>query len=59
MLNILLQTATPEIPKSLSQLDVVIQKLIDSGLSAGKHIIAAVVIFIVGRFNSASCNRRF
>ena len=57
MLNILLQTATPEIPKSLSQLDVVIQKLIDSGLSAGKHIIAAVVIFIVGRFLIKLLNR--
>ena len=57
MLNILLQTATPEIPKSLSQLDIVIQKLIDSGLSAGKHIIAAVVIFIVGRFLIKLLNR--
>ena len=57
MLNILLQTATPEIPKSLSQLDVVIEKLIDSGLSAGKHIIAAVVIFIVGRFLIKLLNR--
>ena len=57
MLNILLQAATPEIPKSLSQLDVVIQKLIDSGLSAGKHIIAAVVIFIVGRFLIKLLNR--
>ena len=49
MLTHLLQAATPEIPKSLSQLDIVIQNLIDSGISAGKHIIAAVVIFIVGR----------
>ena len=57
MLNILLQAAAPEIPKSLSQLDVVIQKLIDSGLSAGKHIIAAVVIFIVGRFLIKLLNR--
>lgn len=57
MLNILLQAATPEIPKSLSQLDVVIEKLIDSGLSAGKHIIAAVVIFIVGRFLIKLLNR--
>ena len=29
MLTHLLQAATPEIPKSLSQLDIVIQKLID------------------------------
>ena len=57
MLNILLQAAAPEIPKSLSQLDVVIQKLIDSGLSAGKHIIAAVIIFIVGRFLIKLLNR--
>lgn len=57
MLNILLQTATPEIPKSLSQLDIVIQNLIDSGISAGKHIIAAVVIFIVGRFLIKLINR--
>lgn len=57
MLTLLLQAATPEIPKSLSQLDVVIQKLIDSGLSAGKHIIAAVVIFIVGRFLIRLLNR--
>ena len=57
MLNILLQAATPEIPKSLSQLDIVIQNLIDSGISAGKHIIAAVVIFIVGRFLIKLINR--
>lgn len=53
----LLQAATPEIPKSLSQLDTVIQNLIDSGISAGKHIIAAVVIFIVGRFLIKLINR--
>lgn len=53
----LLQVATPEIPKSLSQLDIVIQNLIDSGISAGKHIIAAVVIFIVGRFLIKLINR--
>ena len=53
----LLQAATPEIPKSLSQLDIVIQNLIDSGISAGKHIIAAVVIFIVGRFLIKLINR--
>ena len=47
----------PEIPKSLSQLDIVIQNLIDSGISAGKHIIAAVVIFIVGRFIIKLINR--
>ena len=57
MLTHLLQVATPEIPKSLSQLDIVIQKLIDSGISAGKHIIAAVVIFIVGRFLIKLINR--
>lgn len=57
MLTHLLQAATPEIPKSLSQLDIVIQKLIDSGISAGKHIIAAVVIFIVGRFLIKLINR--
>ena len=53
----LLQAAKPEIVQSFSQLDVVIQKLIDSGLSAGKHIIAAVVIFIVGRFLIKLLNR--
>ena len=53
----LLQAAMPEIPKSLSQLDIVIQNLIDSGISAGKHIIAAVVIFIVGRFIIKLINR--
>ena len=53
----LLHAATPEIPKSLSQLDIVIQNLIDSGISAGKHIIAAVVIFIVGRFLIKLINR--
>ena len=53
----LLQAATPEMPKSLSQLDIVIQNLIDSGISAGKHIIAAVVIFIVGRFLIKLINR--
>ena len=53
----LLQAATPEIPKSLSQLDIVIQNLLDSGISAGKHIIAAVVIFIVGRFLIKLINR--
>ena len=53
----LLQAATPEIPKSFSQLDIVIQNLIDSGISAGKHIIAAVVIFIVGRFLIKLINR--
>ena len=53
----LLQAATPEIPKSLTQLDIVIQNLIDSGISAGKHIIAAVVIFIVGRFLIKLINR--
>lgn len=57
MLTHLLQAATPEIPKSLSQLDIVIQNLIDSGISAGKHIIAAVVIFIVGRFLIKMINR--
>ena len=57
MLTHLLQVATPEIPKSLSQLDIVIQNLIDSGISAGKHIIAAVVIFIVGRFLIKLINR--
>ena len=57
MLTLLLQAATPEIPKSLSQLDIVIQNLIDSGISAGKHIIAAVVIFIVGRFLIKLINR--
>lgn len=57
MLTHLLQAATPEIPKSLSQLDIVIQNLIDSGISAGKHIIAAVVIFIVGRFIIKLINR--
>ena len=57
MLMHLLQAATPEIPKSLSQLDIVIQNLIDSGISAGKHIIAAVVIFIVGRFLIKLINR--
>ena len=53
----LLQVATPEIPKSLSQLDIVIQNLIDSGISAGKHIIAAIIIFIVGRFIIKLINR--
>ena len=53
----LLQAATPEIPKSLSQLDIVIQNLIDSGISAGKHIIAAILIFIVGRFIIKLINR--
>ena len=57
MLTHLLQAATPEIPKSLSQLDIVIKNLIDSGISAGKHIIAAVVIFIVGRFLIKLINR--
>ena len=57
MLTHLLQAATPEIPKSFSQLDIVIQNLIDSGISAGKHIIAAVVIFIVGRFLIKLINR--
>ena len=57
MLTHLLQAATPEIPKSVSQLDIVIQNLIDSGISAGKHIIAAVVIFIVGRFLIKLINR--
>ena len=57
MLTHLLQAAMPEIPKSLSQLDIVIQNLIDSGISAGKHIIAAVVIFIVGRFLIKLINR--
>lgn len=57
MLTHLLQAATPEIPKSFSQLDIVIQNLIDSGISAGKHIIAAVVIFIVGRFIIKLINR--
>ena len=53
----LLQAATPEIPKSFSQLDIVIQNLIDSGISAGKHIIAAILIFIVGRFIIKLINR--
>ena len=57
MLTHLLQAATPEIPKSLSQLDIVIQNLIDSGISAGKHIIAAILIFIVGRFLIKLINR--
>lgn len=57
MLMHLLQAATPEIPKSLSQLDIVIQNLIDSGISAGKHIIAAIIIFIVGRFIIKLINR--
>ena len=57
MLTHLLQVATPEIPKSLSQLDIVIQNLIDSGISAGKHIIAAIIIFIVGRFIIKLINR--
>ena len=57
MLTHLLQAAMPEIPKSLSQLDIVIQNLIDSGISAGKHIIAAGVIFIVGRFLIKLINR--
>ena len=57
MLTHLLQAATPEIPKSLSQLDIVIQNLIDSGISAGKHIIAAILIFIVGRFIIKLINR--
>ena len=57
MLTHLLQAATPEIPKSFSQLDIVIQNLIDSGISAGKHIIAAILIFIVGRFIIKLINR--
>lgn len=57
MLMHLLQAATPEIPKSFSQLDIVIQNLIDSGISAGKHIIAAILIFIVGRFIIKLINR--
>lgn len=57
MLTHLLQAATPEIPKSLSQLDIVIQNLINSGISAGKHIIAAIIIFIVGRFIIKLINR--
>ena len=57
MLTHLLQAAMPEIPKSLSQLDIVIQNLIDSGISAGKHIIAAIIIFIVGRFIIKLINR--
>ena len=47
MLN-LLEVAATEVP-SLSNIDVLIQKLIDLSISAGKNILMAIVVYVVGR----------
>lgn len=35
---------------TLDNLDVLIQKLIDSCVNAGKHVLAAILIYIIGRY---------
>lgn len=41
----------------ISNLDVIFQKLMDLSISAGKHILIALVIFLVGRFLIKLVNR--
>lgn len=39
------------------KIDLVVQKLIDLGISAGKNILMAIVVFIVGRFIVSMINK--
>lgn len=41
------------------QLDNLVQQLTDSGISVGKHILAAVILFVVGRYIVKFLNRLF
>lgn len=51
----ILQSTTPEI--NITKVDQLIEKLIDLGVSAGKHLLAAVVIYLVGSFLIKLINR--
>lgn len=51
----LLEAATPEI--NITKLDQLIEKLIELGVNAGKHLIAAVLIYLVGSFLIKLINR--
>lgn len=66
MIN-LLQTATTaaEAVKETEQMvasgkfDVILDKLLDMGISAGKNILVAIIVFIVGRFLISMVNKFF
>lgn len=49
--------SSENVTQTLSQVDVVVQKLVDLSLSAGKHILVAAIIYIVGRFLIKMVNR--
>lgn len=49
--------ATAETEKVQGNFDLILQKMIDLGLSAGKHILIAAVVFVVGRFIVRLLNR--
>lgn len=51
------QVDPANVTQTLSQIDVVIQKLVDLSLSAGKHILMATIIYVVGRFLIKMVNR--
>ncbi|MBR1732999.1 MAG: mechanosensitive ion channel [Alloprevotella sp.] len=51
----LLAAALPELEPT--QIDRLLQQLTDMGVSAGKHILAAVALFVVGRFVVRLLNR--
>ena len=46
MLFSLLQAATAEVPTNL---DLVLRKLFELGVTAGKHLLVATLVFVVGR----------
>lgn len=59
MLSILL-TAAATAEKSvdgLSRLQTLAEQMYDWGISAGKHLISALIIFVVGRFLISFLNR--
>ena len=49
--------ATAETENVQGNFDLILQKMIDLGLSAGKHILIAAVVFVVGRFIVRLLNR--
>lgn len=49
--------AAAETEKVQGNFDLILQKMIDLGLSAGKHILIAAVVFVVGRFIVRLLNR--
>ena len=60
-MSLLLQTAAPltetVVGDGFSKLQILLQQLIDWGVSAGGRIIGAVLIFIVGRFLISFLNK--